>query len=102
MPHQLARIPICNAGCPRMAVVHSTVWIFASSAALMSRAWWIRRSPKNAHGVLVRVVRRLQRALPWVLLVALAVAEPVPDHELQPRGSQEVERRRRLELITCH
>src|SRR5215213_3039685 len=37
-PHQLALIPICMVGWPRMAVVHSTVWIFAKSAALMSRA----------------------------------------------------------------
>ena len=37
-PHQLAFIPIFNAGCARMAGVQSTVWIFAISALLTSRA----------------------------------------------------------------
>jgi hypothetical protein len=38
MPNQLARIPICSTGWARIAVVHSTVWIFAMSAAITRRA----------------------------------------------------------------
>ena len=38
-PHQFAFMPISSAGCARIAGVHSTVWIFAISAALtMPRA----------------------------------------------------------------
>ncbi len=36
---------------------------------------------------------------PWVLGLVLAMAEPVVDLELDPRAGQEVERRRRLELL---
>ena len=37
-PNQLARMPIRSAGWARTAVVHSTVWILAISAATTSRA----------------------------------------------------------------
>lgn len=37
-PHQFAFMPIFRAGWARMAVVHSTVWILAMRAQLMSRA----------------------------------------------------------------
>ena len=38
-PHQLARMAMCSAGWPRIAGVHSTVWILAIRAALISRAF---------------------------------------------------------------
>src|SRR5918994_1722598 len=198
-PHQLALIPICMVGWPRMAVVHSTVWIFAKSAALTSRAWsksassdqegysarrrsqialcssmkivCIRARPiqkpgsweafeiNSLGGVFsgptsslpstpertlacvsavdlgavppvalgVEVGRRggvvglasrirwrtqdLHRALLWpgvvltelqlprVILLALPVAEPVPDHKLQPRCGKQIERGRGLEFV---
>ena len=39
--------------------------------------------------------------LPRILLLALAVAEPVVHLELDPRSGEQVERRRRLELVAC-
>jgi hypothetical protein len=37
-PHQFVFMLICTAGCPRIAGVHLTVWIFAMSAQLINRA----------------------------------------------------------------
>jgi hypothetical protein len=45
-----------------------------------------------------RVVR-LERDHPWVLLLLLAVAEPVVHLELDPGAGEQVERRRRDELL---
>ena len=39
--------------------------------------------------------------LPGILLWALAMAEPVTYHELNPGSRQHVDRCRRLELLTC-
>jgi hypothetical protein len=39
-PNQLARIPVTVVGWLITAGVHSTVWIFAISAATISRARW--------------------------------------------------------------
>ena len=39
IPYQLARMPISVVGCAITAGVHSTVWIFAISAAMIRRAW---------------------------------------------------------------
>ena len=38
-PHQFARMAIFVVGWAMIAGVHSTVWILASSAALIRRAW---------------------------------------------------------------
>lgn len=37
-PYQFACMPVCSTGVARMPGVHSTVWILAISAALISRA----------------------------------------------------------------
>ncbi len=53
----------------------------------------------NLHRALRPVVVVGQRELPGILLLALAVAEPVVHLELEPRAREDVERRRRDEPL---
>jgi hypothetical protein len=54
---------------------------------------------RDLHRVLVPGVPFFERQLPGALLLALAVAEPVVHLELDPGAGQEVQRRRRRELV---
>jgi hypothetical protein len=69
------------------------------AAGVAWRARWIGQSAWDDHRILRPGVVRRKRQLPGPLDVALPVAEPIANHELQPGRGQHIDDGRRIELL---
>ncbi len=69
-------------------------------AARVGRSRWVTRYAKDLHGMFRPGIIIAQRNLPGILHLALAMAEPVAHHKLNPGCRQHVDRCCGLELLT--